>query len=110
MQVNAFGLTPGSSHAVELAGPNGTVLAQFSPLMANGMGQAQGTLYSTDTTPVPDGSHLVILIDGQGGAIASEPIAQTPAIAADELPAPVGRGRTDRDQLRHPAGLGHRGL
>ena len=85
VQVNAFGLTPGSSHAVELAGPNGTVLAQFSPLMANGMGQAQGTLYSTDTTPVPDGSHLVILIDGQGGAIASEPIAQTPAIAAGQM-------------------------
>jgi len=85
VQVNAFGLTPGSSHAVELTGPDGTLLAQFSPLMANGVGQAQGTLYSTDTTPVPDGSHLVILIDGQGGAIASEPIAQTAAIAAGQM-------------------------
>jgi hypothetical protein len=31
---------------------------------------------------VPDGSHLVILLDGQSGAIASEPIAQTPVPAA----------------------------
>ena len=34
---------------------------------------------------MPDGSHLVILIDGQGGAIASEPIAQTAAIAAGQM-------------------------
>jgi Cu/Zn superoxide dismutase len=34
---------------------------------------------------VPDGSHLVILLDGQSGAIASEPIAQTPAIAAGQM-------------------------
>ena len=40
---------------------------------------------STDTVPVPDGGHLVILIDDQSGAIASEPIAQTPAIAADQM-------------------------
>ena len=85
VQVNAFGLTPGSSHVVELVSPEGATLAQFSPLMANGMGQAQGTLYSTDTTRVPDGSHLVVLIDGQGGAIASEPIAQTAAIAAGQM-------------------------
>ena len=85
VQVNASGLTPGSSHAVELQGPDGAMLAQFSLLTANGAGQAQGTLYSTDTTPVPDGSHLVILADGQNGAIASEPIGQTPAIAAGQL-------------------------
>ncbi len=84
-QVNASGLTPGSSHAVELQRPDGAVLAQFSPLTANGAGQAEGILYSTDTTPVPDGSHLVILADGQNGAIASEPIGQTPAIAAGQL-------------------------
>lgn len=27
----------------------------------------------------------MILLDGQNGAIASEPVAQTPAIAADQL-------------------------
>jgi hypothetical protein len=85
LQVNAFGLTPGSSHVVELQSPQGATLAQFSPLTANGAGQAQATLYSTDTTPVPDGSRLMILLDGQSGAIASEPIAQTPAIAAGQM-------------------------
>jgi Cu/Zn superoxide dismutase len=85
LQVNAFGFTPGSSHVVELQSPQGATIAQFSPLTANGAGQAQGTLYSTDTTPVPDGSRLMILLDGQSGAIASEPIAQTPAIAAGQL-------------------------
>jgi Cu/Zn superoxide dismutase len=85
LQVNAFGFTPGSSHVVELVSPQGATLAQFSPLTANGTGSAQATLYSTDTTSVPDGSHVVILLDGQNGAIASEPIAQTPAIAAGQL-------------------------
>jgi CHRD domain len=85
VQVNVFGLTPGSTHAVELQGPDGATITQFGPLTANGAGQAQATLDSTDTTPVPDGSHLVILIDGQTGPIASEPIAQTPAIAAGQM-------------------------
>ncbi len=85
LEVNAFGFTPGSSHIVELVSPQGATIAQFSPLTADGTGQAQATLYSTDTTSVPDGSHLVILLDGQSGAIASEPIAQTPAIAAGQL-------------------------
>ncbi|HEY6314955.1 MAG TPA: CHRD domain-containing protein [Streptosporangiaceae bacterium] len=84
-QVSVSGLTPGSSHAVELQGPDGATIAQFGILTANGVGQAEATLDSTDTTPVPDGSHLVILIDGQMGAIASEPIAQTPAIAAGQM-------------------------
>jgi hypothetical protein len=85
VQVNATGLTPGSSHAVELTGPDGTVIAQFTTLTANGMGQAQATLTSTDTTPVPVGSHLMILLDDQMGAIASVPIAQTPAIASGQM-------------------------
>jgi Cu/Zn superoxide dismutase len=85
LQVNAFGFTPGSSHVVELVSPQGTAITQFSPLTANGAGQAQATLYSTDTASVPDGSRLVILLDGQNGAIASEPIAQTPPIAAGQM-------------------------
>jgi CHRD domain len=84
-QVNAFGLTPGSSHSVELVSPGGATLASFTALTANGVGQASATLYSTDMTSVPDGSHLVILLDAQDGAIASEPIGQTPAIAAGQM-------------------------
>jgi Cu/Zn superoxide dismutase len=85
VQVNASGLTPGSSHAVELTGPNGAAITQFTDLTVNGVGQAQATLTSTDTTPVPVGSHLVILLDDQMGAIASVPIAQTPAIATGQM-------------------------
>jgi Cu/Zn superoxide dismutase len=85
VQVNASGLTPGSWHGVELTAPGGAVITQFGVLAANGAGQAQATLTSTDTTPVPPGSHLVILLDGQMGAIASVPIAQTPAIASGQL-------------------------
>jgi Cu/Zn superoxide dismutase len=85
VQVNASGLTPGSSHAVELQAPDGTVIAGFGTLTATGTGQVQATLTSTDTTPVPVGSHLEILLDDQMGAIASVPIAQTPAIATGQL-------------------------
>jgi Cu/Zn superoxide dismutase len=85
VQVSASGFTPGSAHAVELRGPDGTAIAQFGTLAANGMGQVQATLTSTDTTPVPVGSHLVILLDTQMGAIASVPVAQTPAIAAGQM-------------------------
>jgi len=85
VQLNVTGLTPGSSHAVQLTAPDGTVITQFGTLAANGMGQAQATLTSTDTTPVPVGSHLQILLDDQMGAIASVPIAQTPAIATGQM-------------------------
>jgi Cu/Zn superoxide dismutase len=85
VQLNVTGLTPGSSHAVGIIAPDGSVFASFGTLMANGAGQAQGTLVSTDTTPVPVGSHLEILADGQMGAIASVPIAQTAAIASGQL-------------------------
>jgi hypothetical protein len=85
LQVNAFGFTPGSSHVVEVQSPQGATIAQFSPLTANSTGQVQQTLYSTDMTSVPAGSHLVILLDGQSGAIASVPVAQTAAIAAGDM-------------------------
>jgi hypothetical protein len=79
------GLTPGSSHGVELTAPDGAVITEFGTLTANGIGQAQSTLTSTDTTPIAPGSHLVILLDDQMGAIASQPIAQTPAIASGQM-------------------------
>jgi hypothetical protein len=85
LQVNAFVFTPGSSHVVEVQSPQGATIAQFSPLTANSTGQVQQTLYSTGMTSVPAGSHLVILLDGQSGAIASVPVAQTAAIAAGDM-------------------------
>jgi hypothetical protein len=84
-ELNVSGLTPGSSHGVELTAPDGAVITEFGTLTANGVGQAQSTLTSTDTTPIAPGSHLVILLDDQMGAIASQPIAQTPAIASGQM-------------------------
>jgi CHRD domain len=84
-ELTVSGLTPGSSHGVELTAPDGAVITEFGTLTANGVGQAQATLTSTDTTPIAPGSHLEILLDDQMGAIASEPIAQTPAIASGQM-------------------------
>jgi hypothetical protein len=84
-ELTVTGLTPGSSHGVELTAPDGAVITEFGTLTANGVGQAQSTLTSTDTTPIAPGSHLVILLDDQMGAIASQPIAQTPAIASGQM-------------------------
>jgi hypothetical protein len=82
-QVTAFGLTPGSSHPVELLGPDGsTVLARFSTLTASSAGQADSTLTSTDTGSVPAGSKLVIRNGTTGTGAATEPIAETAALSA----------------------------
>jgi Cu/Zn superoxide dismutase len=59
-QVSVSGLTPGSSHAVELRN-GGTVLTQFSPLTADGTGQASTTLTSNYTGSIAAGSRVVIL-------------------------------------------------
>lgn len=84
-QLNGYGFTPGSSHLAELASPQGGIIAQFGTLTADGTGQVHQTLYSSDTASVPVGSRLVILLDGPSGAIASQPIAQTRAIAAGQM-------------------------
>jgi hypothetical protein len=74
--LNTFGLTPGSSHAVQLLGSNDHVLATFGTLTANGVGQADATLDSSFTGSVPGGSRLVILDGTQGGTVAGKPIAE----------------------------------
>jgi Cu/Zn superoxide dismutase len=66
--VSAFGLTPGSSHAVELAGRGG--LTQLGTLTANGVGQADVTF---PLGSVSHDSRLVIL----DGAVGTSPIART---------------------------------
>jgi hypothetical protein len=75
---NVLGLTPGSSHSVELVGPSGgTPLAQFGTLTANGVGQASATLDSTFTGSVPSGSRLEILNGTASDSVSTEPIAET---------------------------------
>jgi hypothetical protein len=60
LTVDAFGFTPGSSHLVQLLEGNNTVVAQFSTLTANGVGQASATLDSTFNGTVPPGSRVVV--------------------------------------------------
>jgi len=80
LTVNAFGLTPGSSHDVQLMDGVGDVLAQFSTLTANSAGQAGATLDSTFTGSIPSDSRVVIRngTQGQPGSPEAEVIAATP--------------------------------
>jgi hypothetical protein len=75
--VRAFGLTPGSPHAVELVNRDGQEVASFGTLTANSVGQAHATLETWDWGPVGS-AHVVILNGTAGGAVAAEPIARTP--------------------------------
>ena len=50
---------------------------RFSPLTANSVGQADGTLQSNFTGHVPRGSRLLIRMGIQGGRVARRPIAET---------------------------------
>jgi hypothetical protein len=74
--VSAFGLTPGSSHAVELVNGDGRVVARFGTLTANGVGQAWASLDSRYRHHL-DGARVVILNGTAGDPVSAEPIAQT---------------------------------
>ena len=71
-----YGLTPGSSHAVDLLVPGHRAIV-FSTLTAASTGQAVATLTSTFTGTISRGSHLVIRMGTQASAVAREPIATT---------------------------------
>ncbi len=78
VQLATFGMTPGSSHTVELLGPAGSApLTQFAALTASPAGQGNMTLGSSYLASIPAGSRLVILNGSQGGSVANEPIAET---------------------------------
>lgn len=71
------GLTPGSSHAVDLRVPGHSRLIRFSTLTANNVGQASSTLHSHFSGPLRRGSRLLVRMGAQGGRLASTPIART---------------------------------
>jgi hypothetical protein len=74
--VNAFGLTPGSSHDVELVNGGGGVVADFGTLTANSVGQAKATLDSGYKYTL--GAWRVLILNGTAGdPVSAEPIAQT---------------------------------
>jgi CHRD domain len=76
-----YGLTPGSSHNVDLVQPGGRRLVRFSTLSANGVGQADKTLSSSFRRRVPPGSRLVIRMGTGGSRVAGLPIAETRRLA-----------------------------
>lgn len=77
--VSVLGLTPGSSHTVELVNDDGQEVASFGTLTANGVGQAVATLDSR-TRHLADDSRVVILNGTDGGPVSAEPIARTHGI------------------------------
>jgi Cu/Zn superoxide dismutase len=79
--ITAFGLTPGSSHIVELVNPAGGVIASFGTLTANGAGAAQATLDSGYTAG--PGQWSVAILNGTAGdPVSAEPIAETAGYTA----------------------------
>ena len=77
VRADLFGLTPGSSHAVDLWVPGRSRAIRFSPLTANSGGQAYSTLSSNFTGQWRPGSRLRIRMGVGGGRVAREPIAMT---------------------------------
>jgi hypothetical protein len=77
LTVNAFGLTAGSSHKVELVNGSGRVITTFSPLTANSVGRARDeTLDSRYKGTV--GSWRVVVRNGTAGnPVSDEGIART---------------------------------
>jgi hypothetical protein len=75
--VNAFGLTPGSSHAVELVNGSGQVVTTFSPLTANSAGQADNETLSSNYTGALGSWRVVVLNGTAGDPVSAEPIART---------------------------------
>jgi hypothetical protein len=72
-----FGLTPGSSHAVDLWVPGRSRVIRFSTLTANSGGQAASTLGSNFTGRWRSGSRLLIRMGAGGSRVDREPIAET---------------------------------
>ena len=72
-----YGLTPGSSHNVDLVIPGRPRAVRFSQLTANSVGQADSTLRSHFTGHLSPGSRLLVLMGVRPSGIAKDPIAQT---------------------------------
>ena len=77
VRARVFGLTPGSSHAVDLRVPGHSRVIRFSTLTANNAGQARSTLHSHFSGPLQRGSRLLVRMGAQGGRLARTPIAET---------------------------------
>jgi hypothetical protein len=74
--ISAWGLTPGSSHAVELVTGSGGVVASFGTLTADSAGNARATLDSSYKL-TPGGLRVAILNGTAGDPVSAELIAAT---------------------------------
>jgi len=77
VHADMFGLTPGSSHSVNLVIPGRSRAIRFSPLTANSAGHASSALRSDFTGHLRRGGRLLIRMGVGGGRVAREPIAET---------------------------------
>jgi hypothetical protein len=108
--VNAYGLTPGSPHAVRLLGSNGATLATFSTLKANGVGQGDATLDSSYTGSIPSGSSLAVYNgpqatkDKPGGQIIADTASLDSGIPTSPLPLTAQEITTRGKSYGTPAG------
>jgi CHRD domain len=82
VRIGMSGLTPGSSHNVDLVLPGRHRIISFAPLTATSAGQAHAALGSHFTGRPPWGSRLVIRMGVAGGRVAREPIAETRPLSA----------------------------
>jgi len=107
--LSVFGLTPGSSHPVQLIGPSGAPVASFGALVAGTTGQVSQTLDSAYAGSIPDGSRLVIRNGSQGGRVADERIARTGALngARSGTMAALRAVETGPDGASHGTPRGH---
>lgn len=77
LRVTMYGLTPGSSHYVDLVLRSGQQVTRFTTLTANSGGSAYETLTSAYTGLVPKGSQVIIRMGTTVTHSAALPIAET---------------------------------
>ncbi|HUK69515.1 MAG TPA: CHRD domain-containing protein [Streptosporangiaceae bacterium] len=108
-----FGLTPGSSHSVNLLMPGRFGIIWFSRLTANTVGQANSTLQSHFTGHLPRGSRLLIRMGVGSGRVAREPITETGRLRVPGrqphplIPVEVGPGGADFGTPRGRAAISY---
>lgn len=78
VSVEMYGLTPGSSHRVNLLSSHGYYdIVRFGTLTANSVGQARATLTSSYTGPWLRGTQLIVHMGTGHGSVARQRIAET---------------------------------
>ncbi len=75
--VNAFGLTPGSSHKVELVNGSGRVITTFRPLTANSVGRARDETLDSGYLGALGTWRVVVRNGTTGNPVSDERIART---------------------------------